>query len=65
MLDGNSEIGARVWSDLGSVISSVKGICLDQEQSQIFHFCQKRPIIIHKCALCSELSFFKVPSAQL
>ena len=36
ILDGNSEIGAHVWIDLG--ISSVKGFDLDREQLKICHF---------------------------
>ena len=52
ILDGNSEIGAHVWSDLGYLI---RLICLMHiKQSKIF-FLQIRPIFRHACAICSEL----------
>ena len=52
-LDGNSEIGAQVRSNLYYLI------CLrrlnSSGQSQIGFFSLKRPIFLHACTTCSEL----------
>ena len=50
-LDGNSEIGEPVRSNLCSLICERQ---LDREQSQIGFFSPKRRISLHACAICSE-----------
>ena len=51
ILDGNSELGARVGSEIGNLI------CLRQflEQKKLQNFFQKRPDLLHKCAKRFEL----------
>ena len=47
ILDGNSEIGAYVRSNLCYLMSL--------KQSQITFVLTKKPIVLHACATCSEL----------
>ena len=53
IVDGNSEIGAHVLSDLGYLI------CLDLERSQIWTFFANTDFL-HMCAMGTELpSYYK------
>mgnify|MGYP001218550207 CR=1 FL=1 len=52
ILEGKSEIGALVWSDIGNFIRLV--ICLHRQQSQILYLFQKDSFL-NTCSTFSEL----------
>ena len=54
ILDGNSEIGVQIRSNLFDFIFVIHLIRY-QEQSQNVFFPPKRAIMLHACATCFEL----------
>ena len=52
ILDGNSEKGAKVWSDFDYLLSLGNFFYRSRAQIGIF---KKRPIFLHTCAIWSDL----------